>query len=455
MMAQQGGGGSQDPRTELERELQNTAGAISGSLQEAARSMAESLRETTAESVQRFAESVRGGLSDAAQSEQPSAQRDASRVRSGHGTARVRVTTVPFSRRTLGEQPFSQRSFSQQIPLESAYVPGQQTYRSYIANSSWARGAVGVVRAVKRILAWVMGVAGVGSALLWGLMGAINLVALGNLTEGLLLLSFAAVSGVLSYLGFGAAKRMRRFTAYLGVLGDSDWCSVEDLAQAVQKSPAFVVHDVRKMIRMGYFRAAFLPPDGSLLFESGKAYREYLEQHPEAAAGASAAQADGEAYARAAARASQHKDAAAAPRTPQTECEAFLTELRTQKARIQDPAVLEQVEGVEQHTQRIISWVQAHPGCDSAVRRFAGYYLPTTLKLLRTYNEVDAQADDSTVAGQIQTDIVGILYTINKAFSNLEDNLLQDTAMDVSAEISALETVLAQEGLTESGIQMK
>ena len=89
------------------------------------------------------------------------------------------------------------------------------------------------------------------------------------------------------------------------------------------------------------------------------------------------------------------------------------------------------------------------------MRRFAGYYLPTTLKLLRTYNEVDAQADDSTVAGQIQTDIVGILYTINKAFSNLEDNLLQDTAMDVSAEISALETVLAQEGLTESGIQMK
>ena len=32
---------------------------------------------------------------------------------------------------------------------------------------------------------------------------------------------------------------------------------------------------------------------------------------------------------------------------------------------------------------------------------------------------------------------------------SLQDNLLKDTAMDVSAEISALETVLAQEGLTK------
>ena len=41
------------------------------------------------------------------------------------------------------------------------------------------------------------------------------------------------------------------------------------------------------------------------------------------------------------------------------------------------------------------------------------------------------------------------LYTINTAFQSLQDNLLKDTAMDVSAEISALETVLAQEGLTK------
>ena len=86
------------------------------------------------------------------------------------------------------------------------------------------------------------------------------------------------------------------------------------------------------------------------------------------------------------------------------------------------------------------------------MRRFAAYYLPTTLKLLHTYNEVDAQADQSAVAADIQRNIVGILHTINQAFSTLQDGLLQDTALDVSAEISALETVLAQDGLSGGGL---
>ena len=104
---------------------------------------------------------------------------------------------------------------------------------------------------------------------------------------------------------------------------------------------------------------------------------------------------------------------------------------------------------VEEAKKKIIAWLEKHPGGESQIRRFVSYYMPTTLKLLRTYNEVDPQADSSAVAAEIQTDICGILYTINTAFQSLQDNLLKDTAMDVSAEISALETVLAQEGLTK------
>ena len=106
-------------------------------------------------------------------------------------------------------------------------------------------------------------------------------------------------------------------------------------------------------------------------------------------------------------------------------------------------------ESVEEAKKKIIAWLEKHPGGESQIRRFVSYYMPTTLKLLRTYNEVDPQADSSAVAAEIQTDICGILYTINTAFQSLQDNLLKDTAMDVSAEISALETVLAQEGLTK------
>ena len=38
--------------------------------------------------------------------------------------------------------------------------------------------------------------------------------------------------------------------------------------------------------------------------------------------------------------------------------------------------------------------------------------------------------------------------TLNTAFGNLLDSLFQETAWDISSDISVLETMLAQEGLT-------
>ena len=43
--------------------------------------------------------------------------------------------------------------------------------------------------------------------------------------------------------------------------------------------------------------------------------------------------------------------------------------------------------------------------------------------------------------------------TLNVAFEKLLDDLFQDTAWDVSSDISVLNTMLAQEGLTEDEIR--
>ena len=82
-------------------------------------------------------------------------------------------------------------------------------------------------------------------------------------------------------------------------------------------------------------------------------------------------------------------------------------------------------------------------------RRFAEYYIPTTLKLLHTYNDVQGQQGDNAEA--IRRDIGGILHTLNTAYANLYDTLLGDAALDVSSEIAALEGMLASDGLTGNG----
>ena len=110
---------------------------------------------------------------------------------------------------------------------------------------------------------------------------------------------------------------------------------------------------------------------------------------------------------------------------------------------------------LREHTEDIFAWVKLHPECADDARRFCSYYLPTAVKLLNTYNEVAPHADESSVAAGIQSEVSQVLDTMSTAFRGLMDNLLQNTAVDMQAEISALETVLAQEGLAQNGFTMQ
>ena len=80
------------------------------------------------------------------------------------------------------------------------------------------------------------------------------------------------------------------------------------------------------------------------------------------------------------------------------------------------------------------------------------YYLPMTVKLLRAYADMDAQPVQGDTILSSKREIEDTLDTLNRAFEKLLDELFQDTALDVSSDISVLQTLLAQEGLTEDGL---
>ena len=107
--------------------------------------------------------------------------------------------------------------------------------------------------------------------------------------------------------------------------------------------------------------------------------------------------------------------------------------------------------GLELLTDRIFDRIEQNPGSVSDIRKLMEYYLPTAIKLLEAYEELDAQP----VAGEnilsSKAEIEATLDTLNVAFEKILDSLFQDTAWDVSSDISVLNTVLAQEGLKEKG----
>ena len=77
------------------------------------------------------------------------------------------------------------------------------------------------------------------------------------------------------------------------------------------------------------------------------------------------------------------------------------------------------------------------------------YYLPTTEKLLKAYLDVDQQPISGDNIRNTKQEIEKAMDTVNEAFENLLDSLFEDASMDVISEISVMNTMMAQDGLTD------
>ena len=129
-----------------------------------------------------------------------------------------------------------------------------------------------------------------------------------------------------------------------------------------------------------------------------------------------------------------------------------LSELRRLDENIEDGKISAQIVHMEEVTGKIFDIVAGQPAKLPQIRRFLNYYLPTTLKLLNAYDRmgsagVEGANIDGTM-GRIET----MMDKVVQAFDRQLDALFADEALDISADITVLEQMLAREGL--GGMQM-
>jgi 5-bromo-4-chloroindolyl phosphate hydrolysis protein len=128
---------------------------------------------------------------------------------------------------------------------------------------------------------------------------------------------------------------------------------------------------------------------------------------------------------------------------------SYIRQIREANDVIQGEEISRKMSRLENIAGKIFDYVEGHPEQFSEIHKFMDYYLPTTIKLLNAYKELDIQPVQGENITSAKKEIEGTLDTINLAFENLLDSLFGDIAMDVSTDISVLETMLAQEGLTK------
>ena len=225
-----------------------------------------------------------------------------------------------------------------------------------------------------------------------------------------------------------AGRQMGQFADYADSVDYHKGLPVSMLADLTHQKPKKVHKRLQKYIRKGWLNA-WLDDETETLYLTAEDYRAAKE-----AATAAAAQPQPEKV-----------ETGDAPLNLDTS-RRFAAVLEKEQQLMQDAQAREELAAMHKTTTAICDWLEAHPESQPKTRRFAEYYIPTTLKLLHTYNDVQGQQGEN--AETIRRDIAGILHTLNQAYENLYNNLLSDVAMDISSEIAALQGMLANDGLT-------
>ena len=283
--------------------------------------------------------------------------------------------------------------------------------------------------------------------ILCGITGVAAAAAGINLTLPLGILGILFVTHIgIGIGGNGRLQIAKRFHRYREVLGERTHCLIEELADAVGKNSRFVKKDLRRMIDSGYFKEGYIDQKGTLLITDKQTYQHYQNAQSE--------------YEKREQEKRQTAEKKQQPENTQSrnispECKELIAEgqkyiqhVHYCNDLIPGDEMSAKLDRLEMVITRIFREAEKNPDVIPELKKMMSYYLPTTRKLLDAYCELDAQPIHGPNVENTKKEIESALDTLNTAFENLLDSLFEETAWDISTDISVLNTMLAQEGLT-------
>lgn len=265
-------------------------------------------------------------------------------------------------------------------------------------------------------------------------LGSVGIMNIGISIAVMLLVVFQIPMMGLVIGGSGLMKRANRFRKYVR-LSENYYCNIGDMAAYMGQSEAFTRKDIEKMITKGWFKQGHMDDEKKCFIASNKVYQEYLEvkrQRQMLEAG----------------KTKEDKQDSESAKVIQTG-QDYIREIRHWNDLIPGEEISRKISRMELLIKRIFERIEEHPEQIEDIRKLLKYYLPTTVKLLKAYDELDRQEIETETIQSSKQEIEKTLDTLNTAFEKMLDGLFQDTAWDVASDISVLHTMLAQEGLTK------
>lgn len=286
----------------------------------------------------------------------------------------------------------------------------------------------------------------------------IVLLVVGNVAVTGFSIGFHVSAGLFAFLSAGCMiiavagtkelLKVKRFKEYVKAIGNKEYCNISVLAAKVGKEDKFVLKDVEMMVKHRWFCQGHLDKQKTCLMVTDKMYRQYCQLEQQKLLEQREAQQKE--------RENQIADRkGVSPQVQKviTQGDEYVRKIRACNDAISGEEISAKISRIETLVDKIFDRVEQNPKNVSDIRKLMEYYLPTTVKLLEAYAQMDAQPAGGENIRTAKKEIEDTLDTLNAAFEKLLDSLFQETAWDVSSDISVLNTMLAQEGLKEDGLK--
>lgn len=312
--------------------------------------------------------------------------------------------------------------------------------------TAWAVVRISVGGIVAAILLFVL-LTRLLALAIWGA----PLLGIGSAVMAAVFVGFTGLMGS----GISDLRKLGRFNSYRRALGANTQIALEKLARSVGKPEKFVRREVKRMIGRGLFLEGHLNKEETFLLTTNETYHNFersrleLEERKR--------QEAEEQKLLAAREAARLEQKAASARDAQVQevldrGNAFIAQIRSCNDAIPGEEISGKISRMELIVQKIFQRAEQHPEIVPDLKKLMDYYLPMTVKLLTAYADMDAQPVQGETIQASKREIEDTLDTLNLAFEKLLDSVFKDTALDVSSDISVLNTLLAREGLAEDDL---
>ncbi len=238
--------------------------------------------------------------------------------------------------------------------------------------------------------------------------------------------------GCMFISGIMMKRALQRYASYLAIIGPNDAMEIETVAKKAGVKRKQAERDLQKMIDKGYFGdTAYINKELGYLFRSSKADEELTKARTAAMEKT---------------REATKKEAA---KQNVVAYDQILEQIRDVNDRIRDQAMTEKINEIESITREIFRAVEQEPEKRGKIDKFMSYFLPTTLKLLESYANLEKTTN---VAGknikQSMRSIEIAMDTVVDGFRHQLDELYKTDAVSIETEIDVLTKMINRETIT-------